>query len=609
MERLHFRSFRSLSRSSAGRQGVRRLPIALLAAVGLTLPAAVALASSEPPATGAAPDAAGAPETRIESGPAGPTANPSPSFSFSSPQETVRFECGLDDAPFAACTSPQALTQLPDGSHTFRIRAVDASGVADPTPASRTFAVDTTPPDATIDSGPAGPVNDPLPTFGFGSADGSATLACSLGAEPPAFVPCPETGTYQPAAALVDGSYDFSVRATDPAGNSTIADRQFSVDTQPPEVTVESGPDGSTDAARPTFTFTSPDASATLSCSIDGGDPHFTPCSGDGSDQPASPLDDGGYTFRVQAIDPAGNGTVATRSFEVDSSQRAASSKTSFKSSAPTPVPAWYMTARSERDLRRQARNDTCAFARRQPNRTRLLLLDFGKATRYHGDFGTQLRTGPKFSNQDVLHALKSAAHAYRANGHCYRRGSVRITYGNTNNMPGWMDRRNIRKAGRRQARMAHRLEKFQRAHGRAYRHQGVAVGGDIEPQWSKPKASTGLVSGATFRHRGGLYFNYGAASQCPPETKACANNWSLRDLGLVSYGGVKRSLPEIYRPVHAKQWTRVRRRWNHRHHVNFCFSGTTATPGFALSGRKGWAELRGMNKCVQHELVNIQEQ
>jgi hypothetical protein len=311
----------------------------------------------------------------------------------------------------------------------------------------------------------------------------------------------------------------------------------------------------------------------------------------------------------VQATDPAGNSTVALQSFQVETAEGTTASKEAFESSAPKPVPAWYMTARHERDLRRQAHNDACAFARRQPNRARVLLMDFGKATRYRGDFGTQLRTGPRFSNQDVLHSLKAAANAYRANGKCYRRGSVRITYGNTNNMPNWMTRRNIRKAGRRQGRMAHRLEKYQRRSGRAYRHQGVAVAGDIEPQWNKAKASRSLVNGATFRGRGGLYYNYGAASQCPPETSACANKWTFKDLARVSFGGVKRALPEIYRPVHAKQWTRVRKRWNRRHRDPFCFSGTTATPGFPLTGREGWARLRALNKCVRDELVNIQEQ
>ena len=596
-----------MSRGFGGKR-VRRAPIAVLALLILALPTAAAIAAGEPPG-GAPAGASSTPETRIDSGPEGPTANPSPTFGFSSPLETTRFECSLDDAAFTACASPRQLAPLRDGTHTFRVRASNASGASDPTPASRTFTVDTTPPDVTIDSGPTGPVNNPLPTFSFGSADDSATLACSLAAGPPAFAPCPQGGTYQPVAPLPDGSYDFSIQATDPAGNSVTADRGFSVDTQPPDVTVESGPSGTTADPQPTFTFASSDPWTTLACSIDSGDPSFAPCSGDGWDRPASSLEDGSHTFRVQATDPAGNTAEATRRFEVAAAEQSAPSKTSFQSSAPKPVPAWYMTARSERDLKRQARNDACAFAQRQPNRTRLLLLDFGKATRYKGDFGTQLRTGPKFSNQDVLHALKSAAYAYRAHGHCYRRGSIRITYGNTNNMPNWMDRRNIRKAGRRQARMAHRLEKYQRAHGRGFRYEGVAVAGDIEPQWNRPTDSLGLVSGATFRHRGGLFYNYGAASQCPPETKTCANHWSLGDLGKVSYGGIKRALPEVYRQIHAKQWTRVRRRWNHRHHDIFCFSGTTATPGFGLSGRKGWAELRGMNKCVQHELVNIQEQ
>jgi hypothetical protein len=175
--------------------------------------------------------------------------------------------------------------------------------------------------------------------------------------------------------------------------------------------------------------------------------------------------------------------------------------------------------------------------------------------------------------------------------------------------MPNWMSRRNIRKAGRHQSRMSDRLHTYQRRQGRQYRHQGVAVASDIEPQWNKPKATKALVSGAIFHRRGGLFFNYGAASHCPPEGSACANKWSLRNLGQVSYGGIKRSLPEVYRRVHAKQWTRVRKRWDNQHHYRYCFSGTTATPGFPLSSREGWAKLRTNNRCVRNELVNIREQ
>ncbi len=68
-----------------------------------------------------------------------------------SPARSTRRRCG-------ACTSPYTLaTALADGSHTFSVFATDAAGNADPTPASQTFVVDTTPPDTTITSQPEQP--------------------------------------------------------------------------------------------------------------------------------------------------------------------------------------------------------------------------------------------------------------------------------------------------------------------------------------------------------------------------------------------------------------------------------------------------------------------
>jgi hypothetical protein len=44
-----------------------------------------------------------------------------------------RFECALDDAPFAPCASPAAVTGLRAGGHSFSVRAIDAAGnVSDP---------------------------------------------------------------------------------------------------------------------------------------------------------------------------------------------------------------------------------------------------------------------------------------------------------------------------------------------------------------------------------------------------------------------------------------------------------------------------------------------
>ena len=93
------------------------------------------------------------PETSITSGPAaGATINTdSASFGFSSNQPGSTFQCSLDSAAYASCSSPKSYSSLPDGAHSFAVRATDPAGNTDPTPASRSFVVDTTPPDTSVD--------------------------------------------------------------------------------------------------------------------------------------------------------------------------------------------------------------------------------------------------------------------------------------------------------------------------------------------------------------------------------------------------------------------------------------------------------------------------
>src|SRR5262249_50668989 len=95
------------------------------------------------------------PDTNIVGRPVNPSASPLALFSFvgSEPVSLIaRFECSLDSAPFSVCSSPVTYSALADGSHTFRVRAVDNSGNTDPTPASFTWTVDTTPPGITADA-------------------------------------------------------------------------------------------------------------------------------------------------------------------------------------------------------------------------------------------------------------------------------------------------------------------------------------------------------------------------------------------------------------------------------------------------------------------------
>ena len=75
--------------------------------------------------------------------PSQPTRPPSPS-----PQrkQARPSNARLDGEGFSPCLTPKAYTNLSDGPHTFEVRATDSVGNTDPTPATRTFTVDTTPP-------------------------------------------------------------------------------------------------------------------------------------------------------------------------------------------------------------------------------------------------------------------------------------------------------------------------------------------------------------------------------------------------------------------------------------------------------------------------------
>jgi hypothetical protein len=162
------------------------------------------------------------PDTSITAKPTNPTASTAASFSFSGSDSAgsgiASFECKLDAGSFAACTSPQAYSSLSDGSHTFSVRAIDQAGNLDPTSASYTWTVDTTPPDTTITSNPPNPSNSGAASFGFSGSDpggsGVASFECKLDAG--SFGTCTSPKSY---SGLALGPHTFQVRAKDAAGN------------------------------------------------------------------------------------------------------------------------------------------------------------------------------------------------------------------------------------------------------------------------------------------------------------------------------------------------------------------------------------------------------
>ena len=113
-----------------------------------------------------------------------------------------------------------------------------------------------------------------------------------------------------------DGPATITARAVDSSANVSIsAGRIVTVDNTAPNTTIDSGPSGIIGSRSASFSFSSTEAGATFTCSLDGAP--FSSCA-----TPASytALADGVHTFAVRATDLAGNSdpSPASRTWSVD---------------------------------------------------------------------------------------------------------------------------------------------------------------------------------------------------------------------------------------------------------------------------------------------------
>jgi RNA polymerase sigma factor (sigma-70 family) len=248
------------------------------------------------------------PDTSIEGGPSGVVATPRASFELVSDAEDATFECSLDDARFKPCESPKEFNGVDQGRHRFRVRAINAAGQVDETPARRVWRVDLEPP--TVDITEAATATTSLQaTFRFVANEEGSTYECRL--DGGAFTACASPTSY---GGLDQGDHTFAVRATDEAGNTgDPVSHGWHVDTVPPDTTIVSGPSGAVGTAEARFAFTS-EPGAEFLCRL-GGRP-FEPCS---SPKAYDGLDLGEHRFQVVARDAAGNQdpTPASRSWTV----------------------------------------------------------------------------------------------------------------------------------------------------------------------------------------------------------------------------------------------------------------------------------------------------
>jgi hypothetical protein len=143
-----------------------------------------------------------APATTITSAPASGTST-SASVAFSS-NEAGTFQCKLDAGAYAACTSPKSYTGLAVGSHTVSVRATDAAGNTDATPATATW---------TVSAAPAKPA--PVAAYAFSETSGTtAKDATGHGL----------TGTVSGATWVAAGKYGRALSFDGDKDQVTIAD-------------------------------------------------------------------------------------------------------------------------------------------------------------------------------------------------------------------------------------------------------------------------------------------------------------------------------------------------------------------------------------------------
>lgn len=251
-----------------------------------------------------------APEITISTGPSNPTSSSNADFTFTT-NEDAAVECRLDSGSYSDCTSPNGYTGVSDGAHSFWVRATDLAG--NTAEQSYDWTVDQDAPSIMITDGPDQPTNSTSASFTF-SAEAGTTVACRL--DNGGFGSCDSMSTHSYTNLAANTDHTFYVRATDMANNSATAQYSWTIDTQPPIVTILTYPANPTASASAAFTFSS-NETATFDCSLDS-TTNYTACDTNGSHSYASVAVNTAHTFRARATDAAGNAGVGNYVWLVD---------------------------------------------------------------------------------------------------------------------------------------------------------------------------------------------------------------------------------------------------------------------------------------------------
>jgi len=206
------------------------------------------------------------PDTSLTATPVALTNSTTANFTATATEAGSVFEARLDNGAYAVVTASFSLTAA-EGAHTVDVRARDAAGNTDASPASFSWTVDTTPPDTTITASPPALTNAVVANFTFGSEPGGTYQVSVDGGAYAA------SGSSFATAALGNGPHALNVRSTDLAGNvdATPASHSWTVDTaQPTARIVFPTPLAYTDATQLHVRGTAQDTSGIANLSVNG---------------------------------------------------------------------------------------------------------------------------------------------------------------------------------------------------------------------------------------------------------------------------------------------------------------------------------------------------
>jgi hypothetical protein len=169
------------------------------------------------------------------------------------------------------------------------------------------------PPEPTITVKPSNPSDQSSPTFEFSDTDVTATFECRLDSQPFAACTSPAMLPTTP-----DGPHTFEVRAVNPDGPSTASSYPWTIDTQPPVLTIGQKPQNPSGASTADFGFSATDVTTvTFKCQLDDGPDEACTLPG----RSYSGLSDATHTFTLKGTDALGKASTTSYSWLVETAK------------------------------------------------------------------------------------------------------------------------------------------------------------------------------------------------------------------------------------------------------------------------------------------------